>query len=243
MFEHEPWCVAHERLRLMENKDKYLLNEIIFSVFCFLFLTCIFLKLHTIHPPLLIMYMIGYTWYDMNDKKMISYCSSKIFLSRHVGQQHHKDQWVNRSVSTKAIFSDYKDTGHSGLLAVGIVKTLSLLYGALSAYLSICDSFICKPFLRSYSFLSQCVYRYNRNVWLDFVTLLFSSSLSLSYHFFSLFYLSFLSSFFSLHSPQFTSALLLLLSLFLSFLFFCCSWPLYASIPTVCLLLTSEATA
>ena len=58
----------------------------------------------------------------------------------------------------------------------------------------------------------------------------------------SLFHLS-LSAFFSTHSPQFTSALVLLFSLFLSFLFLCPSWPPYGSILPVRLLLTNEATA
>lgn len=63
-----------------------------------------------------------------------------------------------------------------------------------------------------------------------------------SYPFFSLFnlYQLFLSSH---HSPQFTSALILLFSLLLSSLFLYPSWPLYSSLPVVRLLLTNEATA
>lgn len=53
----------------------------------------------------------------------------------------------------------------------------------------------------------------------------------------------FLISLFATRSPQFTSALVVLFSLFPSFLSLHPSWPLSVSVPTVRLLLTNEATA
>lgn len=53
----------------------------------------------------------------------------------------------------------------------------------------------------------------------------------------------FFTSLFATRSPQFTSALVLLFSLFPSFLSLHPFWPLSGSVPTVRLLLTNEATA